>query len=193
MTKPHQTKPTKYELIFDEQSGYIVSPAIAEAYAVNLAEGDHDHAAWKSAGGSDSASQKELKGLIDNDPAFRAYVDDLTAANARARQDTVYGEAIVMINLTFREARAKRDKPTVVEMVKLRMQAAQGVARLYEKTLPPPEKPETEAKPTRSVGKPTAESPQSSRNPGQLRQELIDKGMKNKPNPQSEDGDFTVQ
>lgn len=161
--------------------GSVLEPATGELYAIGLAEGEERHAAWKAAGGADSETQRALQAALDEHPDFQAHLEALKAEREALLSDRVYGQAVWMINEAFRECRAKKDRAGMLDCVRMRLKAAEGIARMWEKTLPAPETAKNDGnspKPAAPVGKPSEKSPQSTRNPDQLRSLLLAKGVK---------------
>lgn len=174
--------PTPEEIVVEvAEDGTILEPPIAELYAIAIVDGDPPDKAWKTAGGATSERQMILKGVLDTHAGFKARVDALAAERHEVAKDKIFGQAVWMIAQGFREARAKHDRPQMLEYAKLRLQAAQGVSRLHEKTLPPPEKADEAPRARNPVGKPAEKSPQSTRNMDDLRAALLQKGMRQAP------------
>lgn len=167
------------------EDGMIAEPAMGEFYACCIADGETPSQAWTSAGGVQSARQLELKAALDEHPGVQARIEALKVQKVEDLKDKVYGPAIWMIDIAFRECRAKRDRGGMMECVKMRLQASQGVARMQEKASGPvtPGLPSLETGKTPAlVGKPTEKSPQSTRNVGAIRQALLEKGLNVAPN-----------
>lgn len=162
--------------------GTLLEPPIAELYAMAIVDGEDTASAWRTAGGANSERHLVLKGVLDTHAGFKARVDALAIERAEVAKDKIFGQAVWMIAQGFREARAKRDRPQMLEYAKLRLQAAQGVAKMHEKTIIPLQaaenSPQTGAKVPNGVGKPTEKSPQSTRSMDDIRSALRNRGLK---------------
>lgn len=167
--------------------GTIIEPRIGELYAMAIAEGEDSTSAWKASGGSSTAYHAAMRSALDTHAGFKARVDALAAERAEVTKDAIYGKAIWMIEQGFRESRAKRDRGEMMEYAKLRLQAAQGVAKLQEQLARAAEATGGGPRPANPVGKPTEKSPQSTRGMDDIRTALREKGLKLVPKAEDED------
>lgn len=188
MARPRLAVPHDFKLKFTED-GVIGFPMVAELYAIALTQGEEPDVAWHNAGGSQSEVMRKMRAAIEADPEWQPYLDRLMVVHMQNLADPVFGEAICLINIAFKEARAKRMRNDMMEMVKLRLRAAEGVADREARVLKAAERatPSPDPEPKRPVGKPAAESPQSKVDTRDMRQRLLDKGVAVLPQSQDED------
>jgi hypothetical protein len=194
-------KAENYALEFDEM-GAISMPAMGEVYASGLAEDLGEREAWTQAGGAQSEKSLALKAKMDSDPLFQSRVETLREVRKEQLADPLFGEAIAMINLAYRDARSRRHREDTLEMVKLRLRASESCAthRLNLKRLElqanGPEKPsmgpETPA-PKGKVGAPALDPPKNASNRPAIRSELMKMAPKKATVPEPSDDDVTLQ
>lgn len=144
----------------------------AERFALNLADGLTATEAWYVAYDkhpqANSSRQLELRRHFEQDPVFKLRVEHLMAEKEAVMSDGVFGNAMWMATQLWRRGVCEGDS-------QMMQKAADLTFRLSEKMAPPPE---GGAPAGRGPGKPSAENPQSRRNPAQIKQALMDLGNK---------------
>lgn len=190
---PAKVRPARAPRVVLHADGWITNRRF-ERLAIMIADGFSFPDAWKvlPSGVGDGTLKSANKGgsleyrrKVEQNGLFKARVATLKAEREELMQDKAWGEIEHQIRTVYRHAHAVGD----VKMMMTATESAIKVATIKANAMPKPDSddpPETEGK-KRAPGRPTAESTQSKRNPAEIRDKLINMGVKEPENDEEND------
>lgn len=153
-----------------------------ERLALFMADGLPIGDAWKALGAENTGNSVKYRARVVRSPAFTKRLEGLMAEKEALERDPIWGEAEFMTMQLYRHACVANDLGAMKTAVEMRFKVAERRAKYAEMANAPetppddPENPET-APIKRGVGRPPSENPQTKRDRGALRRELLEKGL----------------